>query len=93
MVVERKEDFFTMFSTLKHMVAQADPFFLLHNGRVGLFMNITLSTALRPHFHGIQPVFYSLWFQPGVFKSEDAGSLVAPWWLAAVQVINPALSM
>ncbi len=26
-------------------------------------------------------------------KSEAAGSLIAPWWLAAVQVINPALSM
>ncbi len=26
-------------------------------------------------------------------KSEAVGSLIAPWWLAAVQVINPALSM
>ncbi|XP_067221502.1 uncharacterized protein [Chanodichthys erythropterus] len=28
-----------------------------------------------------------------VLKSEAAGSLIAPWWLDAVQVINPALSM
>ncbi len=28
-----------------------------------------------------------------VLKSEAAGFLIAPWWLAAVQVINPALSM
>ncbi len=28
-----------------------------------------------------------------VLKSEAAGSLIAPWWLTAVQVINPALSI
>ncbi len=28
-----------------------------------------------------------------VLKSEAAGSFIAPWWLAAVQVINPALSV
>ncbi len=27
-----------------------------------------------------------------VLESEAVGSLIAPWWLAAVQVINPALS-
>ncbi len=35
--------------------------------------------------------------QPGcvslVLQCEAAGSLIAPGWLAAVQVINPALSM
>jgi len=28
-----------------------------------------------------------------VLKSEAVGSLIAPWWLDAVQVINLALSM
>ncbi len=28
-----------------------------------------------------------------VLQSEAAGSLIAPWWLAAVKVINSALSM
>lgn len=52
MVVERKEDVSTIFSTLKHMVAQADPVIWLHKVWVGWLMNITLSTAFRPHFYG-----------------------------------------
>ncbi len=28
-----------------------------------------------------------------VLESEAAGSLIAPWWLAAEQVMNPTLSM
>ncbi len=28
-----------------------------------------------------------------ILQNEAAGSLIAPWWLTAIQVINPALSM